>query len=401
MKDSRDHSPPLSRHAVILAAGESKRTRPLTSQRPKPLIPLLRRPLLAHILDQCVGLVERVTLVVGYRAAAIAEHFGSTYRGIELGYVHQQQTNGTAGALLTVADQLDEPFFLLYGDNLISQVDLLAVGQHRYALAALRVADPCAFGVLDVADGCVQRIIEKPADPPPDALANPGIYHFAPDVCGLLEQIQPSARGEYELTDLIALLATQHCVHYSICNGFWVPVGNPWEALNASQFLLQQRASLQQHRDPQAVIAADAVIDGSVVIGRARIGAGSRISGPAVIGDGVTIGAGCSIVQSVIDDDAIIDRATTIEHSAIGARAQIGAGCLVQSSLLDSDTRLGDDVQLPEALFPELRPVACTAGLLAADRLRLRGAILGPGVELADASRVAAGSVLAAASPAA
>ncbi|MCU0490209.1 MAG: sugar phosphate nucleotidyltransferase, partial [Chloroflexaceae bacterium] len=210
MSPSTNHAC-TTRHAVILAAGESKRTRPLTNDRPKPLIPLLGKPLLAHILDELVGLVETVTLVVGYRAADISAHFGSAYRGMALRYAHQHQTNGTASALLAVETAfgpLDEAFFLLYGDNLISREDLEPLCQQPYSLAGLRVDDARSFGVLELADDHVVRILEKPANPPPHALANPGIYHFGPAAFPALHEIRPSPRGEYEFTDLIELLAS-------------------------------------------------------------------------------------------------------------------------------------------------------------------------------------------------
>ncbi|NCC33796.1 MAG: nucleotidyl transferase, partial [Chloroflexia bacterium] len=238
-----------TRHAVILAAGESKRTRPLTLLRPKPLIPLLGRPLLTHILDELVGLVDRVTLVVGYRADQIEATFGANYQGMALRYVRQEVVNGTAGALLA-AHPVNEPFFLLYGDNLVAQADLLGVCQSRYGVAGLRVADARSFGVLQLVNGRVQGMLEKPADPPPDALANPGIYQFDQVVFPLVESITPSPRGELELTDLIALLAARHPVRPHICTGFWVPVGNPWEALSAAQFLVMRQAHLQASIDP-------------------------------------------------------------------------------------------------------------------------------------------------------
>lgn len=253
------HQPCLTLHAVILAAGESTRTRPLTLHRPKPLIPLLGRPLLAHILDALVGLVERVTLVVGYRAEMVEAAFGSAYRGMVLHYARQEVMNGTAGALLAVGP-IDESFFLLYGDNLVAHEDIVGVCRARYSVAGLRVADARSFGVLEMVDGTVRRIVEKPADPPPDALANAGVYHFDGAVFPLLERIVPSPRGELELTDLVGALAMEQPVQAHICTGHWVPVGTPWEALSAAQFLLTQRgggASLDPPRGAGRARGAD------------------------------------------------------------------------------------------------------------------------------------------------
>lgn len=392
-----------TRHAIILAAGESRRTRPLTLHQPKPLIPLVGKPLLSHILDELVGLVEHVTLVVGYRAGDIRAHFGSVYQGMHLYYVYQHEINGTAGALLAVADQLStagiplnehDAFFLLYGDNLISQIDLLGVCAQRYCLAALPVDDPTAFGILDVVDGRVMRIIEKPQQAPPDALANPGIYHFDGHVFSALRQIQPSPRGEYELTDLIAFLAEAHPVGYTMCNERWIPVGNPWDVLIATAFLLQKLSNLRSVLHPEAIIAPDCQINGTVRIGRVNIGAGCRIRGPVMIEDDVVIGAGCLIERSVLEKGSSIGENCVLEQSVVSQQAKVGARSVLQSSLLDKQARVEAGSQLLAQVFPNVKPVAYTVGLLDESTMQRRGAVLGKGVTLPAGSIVGPGTVI-------
>lgn len=388
--------PPLicaTRHAVILAAGESKRTRPLTSHRPKPLIPLLGQPLLAHILDELAGLVERVTLVVGYLAEDIEEHFGEQYRGMSLRYTRQEQVNGTAGALLA-AGMIEEPFFLLYGDNLVARADLLGVCDQRYKLAGLRVEDARSFGVLEVVDNRVRRIIEKPADPPPNALANPGIFHLDQAIFPALARISPSPRGELELTDLVALLAAEHPVGYHVCTGHWVPVGTPWEALSAAQFLLARRAALREVIDPAAQVAPDAQIEGAVTIGRARILAGARVIGPAVIGDGCVIGAGATLERSALERGVAVGAGAIVRDSVLGTGATIGAESSVESSWLDDDATLGEGATLAAECFAELRPTAETTGLLSRRLLSTRGAILAAGARVPAGASVEPGTVV-------
>lgn len=368
---------PAARHAVILVAGASTRTRPLTEHRPKPLIPLLGQPLLAHILDELVGLVERVTLVVGYRADQIIAAFGDSYRGMALRYVHQTVINGTAGALLA-AEPIDEPFLLLYGDNLIDRADVIGVSQHRYAVAGLRVADPRSFGVLDVQDGLVYRIIEKPANPPADALANPGIYHFDEAVFPLLRQIIPSPRGELELTDLIALLANQHPVACHICTGHWIPVGTPWEALLAARFLLARLA--QSRIAPTARIDPEADIEGVVVIGEgAVIGPQVKIVGPAVIGPRVVVGPGGLIIASAIEAGATIGSGAMVGGSVIGSEVMIGAGAMISHSWIDDRAQIGPHAVLAAREDTSVQPVAVVNGVLSLTDMRTRGAIVAAG----------------------
>ncbi|WP_322496960.1 sugar phosphate nucleotidyltransferase [Chloroflexus sp.] len=365
---------PAARHAVILVAGASTRTRPLTEHRPKPLIPLLGQPLLAHILDELVGLVERVTLVVGYRADQIIAAFGDSYRGMALRYVHQTVINGTAGALLA-AEPIDEPFLLLYGDNLIDRADVIGVSQHRYAVAGLRVADPRSFGVLDVQDGLVYRIIEKPANPPANALANPGIYHFDEAVFPLLRQIIPSPRGELELTDLITLLANHHPIVCHLCTGHWIPVGTPWEALLAARFLLARLA--QSQIAPTARIDPEADIEGVVVIGKgAVIGPQAKIVGPAVIGPRVVVGPGTLIIASAIEAGATIGSEAMIGGSVIGNEVMIGAGAMISHSWIDDRAQIGPHAVLAAREDTSVQPVAVVNGVLTLTEMRTRGAIV-------------------------
>jgi bifunctional UDP-N-acetylglucosamine pyrophosphorylase/glucosamine-1-phosphate N-acetyltransferase len=352
--------PCATRHAVILAAGESKRTRPLTLHRPKPLIPLLDRFLLAHILDALPEPVERVTLVVGYLAEQIEASFGASYRGVALRYVRQTVVNGTAGALLAAAP-VDEPFFLLYGDNLVARTDLLGVCRGRYAVAGLLVEDARSFGVLEIEDGLVRGILEKPTNPPPGALANPGIYQFDGAVFPLLAQIRPSPRGELELTDLIAALAAKDAVLPHSCVGHWVPVGTPWEALSAAQFL----AASQNKGGPWIHPAA-------------QVHPSARVLGPSSIGPGCVVGAGALVSASVLCPGATV-----------------GEGAVVEASWLDDGAAVGAGATLAARVFPELRPTAETRDRLSREQLITRGTVLGRGVAVAAGTIVEAGTIVA------
>jgi bifunctional UDP-N-acetylglucosamine pyrophosphorylase/glucosamine-1-phosphate N-acetyltransferase len=370
------HTPACAtRHAVILAAGESKRTRPLTAHRPKPLIPLLGRPLLARILDELVGIVDQATLVVGYRAAAIEAHFGAAYRGIALRYVQQTEVNGTAGAL-QVAGPIDEPFFLLYGDNLIARADVLGVCVQRYSMAALPVADAHAFGVLDIVDDQVRRIIEKPADPPPNALANPGIFHFDAAVFPLLAQIAPSPRGELELTDLIAMLAAAHPVGYHICTGHWVPVGTPWEALTAAHFLLAQHESA-------VIVDPTAAVDPT-----------ATLVGPVWIGPACVVAAGAHVEGSALEGGAKVAAGAQVRASVLGAGAAVDAGACVAASWLDDGAYVGAEAQLLARPFAEIQPTAAVLNQLDPAALITRGAILAQDAQVAPGTIIPPGTVI-------
>jgi bifunctional UDP-N-acetylglucosamine pyrophosphorylase/glucosamine-1-phosphate N-acetyltransferase len=258
----------------------------------------------------------------------------------------------------------------------------------------LRVANPTAFGVLDIVDSHVRRIIEKPASASPDALANPGIYHFDAVSLAQLQQITPSPRGELELTDLIELLARDYRVGYSISKGHWIPVGTPWDVLLANQFVLQQRSGWLSAMHPEAHVPDDCQINGYVTIGPgAHIGRGCAIVGPAALGAGCTLGSECIIERAVIGAGCTIGRNTTIERSALGVGCSVGTNSILQNSLLDDGAVVGTHVQLLDALFTDAAPAADTRGLLDAESLRQRGTVLGGGVVLPAYAQPRPGSI--------
>ena len=128
--------------AVIFAAGKSTRTYPLTLTRPKPLLPIANRPILAHQLEALSGLVDGVVVVVGYKGEMIRDWFGETYGGIEIEYVEQQEQRGTGHALLQCAGMLDEPFIALNGDDLFDPADLAALSKAGQGGLAKTIEDP-------------------------------------------------------------------------------------------------------------------------------------------------------------------------------------------------------------------------------------------------------------------
>jgi bifunctional UDP-N-acetylglucosamine pyrophosphorylase/glucosamine-1-phosphate N-acetyltransferase len=181
--------------AVILAAGKSTRMFPLTLDKPKPLLLLANRPLLAWNLDQLAGLVDEVIVVVGYKKEMIREVFGDSYQGIPLRYVVQEEQEGTGHALLAAQDYVGEEFLVMNGDDIYSGEDIEAIIGKKNCLLAKEVPDASKYGALLVRDGKVERIIEKP-DHYVSNLINVGLYKFTRDIFLSLENIQRSPRGE-------------------------------------------------------------------------------------------------------------------------------------------------------------------------------------------------------------
>src|SRR3989344_5576790 len=153
--------------AVILAAGEGRRMRPLTLERPKPLIVVAGRPILEHVIDALPNEVDEIILVVGYKADMIQKHFGDSHEGRRIRYVHQENLSGTFGALLTAKPLLNNGLFmLLCADDIHGAHAISEALSHPLALLATEHSEPSKFGVVELnADESLARIVEKPEVP--------------------------------------------------------------------------------------------------------------------------------------------------------------------------------------------------------------------------------------------
>ncbi|MEA3378809.1 MAG: nucleotidyltransferase family protein, partial [Nanoarchaeota archaeon] len=150
---------------VILAAGASTRTYPLTLTRPKPLLKVMNKPILAHLLDQFSECgVEEAIIVVGYKQQMIRDYFGNEYNGMKLKFVEQKEQLGTLHALHQVKDLLNDRFFVHYGDDLVHADDLKKCLKHRYAMCLMETKNPERFGIAKIENGKVVTIIEKPKE---------------------------------------------------------------------------------------------------------------------------------------------------------------------------------------------------------------------------------------------
>ncbi|MFC7138820.1 sugar phosphate nucleotidyltransferase [Halosimplex aquaticum] len=199
--------------AVIPAAGRGTRLRPLTDDRPKALVDVAGRPLLAHGLDRLADLdVSEFVLVVGYRKEAIIDHFGDEFAGVPITYVHQREAKGLADAVLRAETEVDDDFLVFNGDNVMTG-DLSAVVERQQieevdaTLAVDEVSrdEAAETGVFVTDDdGRLDAVVEKPDDPPSTKVLT-GLFGFDPEIFHACHLVQPSDRGEYELTAAIDL----------------------------------------------------------------------------------------------------------------------------------------------------------------------------------------------------
>lgn len=236
--------------AIVLAAGQGTRLRPLTDNKPKGMVEVAGKPILSHCFDQLAKLdADEFVVVVGYKKEVIIDHYGDTYDEIPITYSHQRDPKGLAHALLTVEDHIDGDFMLMLGDNIFdANLEDVVKRQHEdRADAAFLVEevpweDASRYGVCDTNQyGEITDVVEKPDDPPSN-LVMTGFYTFTPAIFHACHLTQPSDRGEYELSDAIDLLIQSGRTIDAIgLDGWRIDIGYPEDRDEAERRLTDEK----------------------------------------------------------------------------------------------------------------------------------------------------------------
>lgn len=339
----------INTQAVILAAGKSTRIYPLTITKPKPLLKVANKPILSHNLDQMVDLVDEAVIIVGYKKEKLMEYYGKEYKGIRLIYAPQNEQLGSGHALLQAEPFIRDRFIMIVGDDLFSRVDIEAALEYPNSAVGMKVADPSNFGVLVHENGKLIKLVEKPQEFVSD-LASTGLHVFTRDIFDCLRRIEKSARGELEVSAATNLLLEKMPVQCLDTKGYWIPIGYPWNLLQANEFLLE---NLKSKVDGE--VEPGAVLKGNVVIGKGTIiRSGAYIEGPTLIGencliapathiraatsigDNVIVGHSVEIKNSIIMDGTVINHGSYIGDSIIGEKVDIGSATIVANWRHDS-----------------------------------------------------------------
>jgi glucose-1-phosphate thymidylyltransferase len=338
---------------LVLAGGKGSRLRPLTATGAKQLVPVANKPVLFYALDQLVSAgITEIGIVTGDTGdqvrAAVGD--GSAF-GARVTYLPQDAPRGLAHAVMTARDYLsDAPFCMFLADNFLQQ----GIDEHARAFAETRSAarillkrvdDPSALGVAILNEsGQVTRLVEKPKTPISD-LAIVGVYFFGPEIHEITPKLQPSGRGELEITDAIqGLIDAGHVVDSSIIGDEWVDTGKKDDMLEANRVVLGT-----VHRDVKGTVDAESIIVGDVIVEAGASIVGSTVRGPAIIGAGARVEHAYVGPFTAIGERCII-RGCEIEHSIV----------MSDSTIRDIDSRIFDSLIGKEVVIERtmLKPVA-------------------------------------------
>ncbi len=345
--------------AVIMAGGEGTRLRPLTSNVPKPMLPLVNRPMMEHIIDllKAHGITE-IVVTVAFMPYAIRNYFGDGSEfGVHMVYASEESPLGTAGSVRNAMEELNETFLVISGD-VLTDIDLGAViktHNEREALATIglvRVENPLEYGiVISNEDGSIERFLEKPTwgQVFSDTI-NSGIYVLEPRI---FDWIAPDVPVDFSSDVFPELLAAGERVFGSVAEGYWEDVGTLEAYLRAHKDILDERVAVGipgfQVADgvyvgEGAEIHPAAALNGPAVIGdNCFVDAGVRLGEYSVIGTGVRLRRECELERTVIHDNAYVGEGTKMRGTVVGRASDLRGGVRCEEGVV-----LGDEVFVGE-----------------------------------------------------
>jgi glucose-1-phosphate thymidylyltransferase len=330
---------------LILSGGAGTRLRPITHTSAKQLVPVANKPVLFYGIEALVdaGVTEIGIIIAPETGEEIRAAAGDGSRfGAEITYIVQDKPAGLAHAVLTAEPFIgNSPFVMYLGDNLLRDglrglVSTFTSDEPEALILLTPVDDPQSYGVaeLDSAGGIV-RLIEKPKDPPSN-LALVGVYLFTPSIFEASRSLEPSWRGEFEITEAIQkLIDDDHKVQSEVVRGWWKDTGQLADMLEANRLVLEEleteivgEVDEESKIEGRVVVEAGAKLTRSVVRGPAVIGAGAEIE-DAYIGPYTSVADGVRICRSevehsiILSDSVVEDLGTRMEASLLGRNVKL------------------------------------------------------------------------------
>ncbi len=335
--------------AVIMAGGEGTRLRPLTSNAPKPMLPVANRPMMEHVIALLKQHgFDEIIITVAFLADQIKTYFGDGSEfGVTITYAHEQVPLGTAGSIGNVRQLLSETFLVISGD-VVTDIDLgqiLRFHRQRGAVATIGltpVENPLEFGiVITRSDGSIERFLEKPTwGQVFSDTVNTGIYVFEPQVFDFIAEV-----GSVDFSSDVfpALLEAGVPLFGAIVEGYWEDVGTLESYLSAHLDVLDERVMVD--------IAGFRVNDDVWLGEGADVSPAATIVGPSIIGPGCKIEAGCHVGEyTVLGSNVRLLSEASVERSVLHDNVYVGARASVRGAVVGRGSSIRNSVRVEEGV---------------------------------------------------
>jgi bifunctional UDP-N-acetylglucosamine pyrophosphorylase/glucosamine-1-phosphate N-acetyltransferase len=405
--------------AILLAAGEGLRLRPLTETNPKPLLKVLGEPILKRSID---GLnkygIEDFIIITNYLEDQIKDYIGKEFPNLNIEFIHQVEIKGTANALLLAKSKIEEEFLIavngdcIYSDSLI-QKTVDAAQKGIISVGGKFTKEIAKYGAILTDDSNVpMKIIEKPSkEEIKEGFANIGIYSLSKEIFSIIELMEKnnsvSSRGEYEIPDAVNALFETNKYNSQLIqlqeNDYWFDIGRPWNLLDANETLLsfckdEREGTIEDgvtlkgiiiiKRD--AIIRSGVYIEGPVFIDEgADIGPNCYIRKFSYLGKNSRIGNGCEIKNSIIEDNTHAAHLSYFGDSIVGPNCNFGAGTITANLRLDKKTI---PVKIKGNKEDSQRR---KLGAIVGEKVETGiGALLMPGIKIGSDSWIGAGTIV-------
>ncbi len=348
----------LEENPIILAAGKGTRMWPLTSSRPKPTLPVGGEPLICRHLRILARYYRKITVVVGYMSEKLINTINSCNTlNLSIKYIKQEEEKGTGHALLTALPKIREKaksLLIIYADTYLSESDYVGFLEGNAEIGVASVDEPWNYGVLEIKNGLVRHIVEKPKrGTEPSNLIYAGILRLKEDPFETLKHAKPSPRGEIEIVDVIEDIAKKRGLSYHLFEK-WIDVGRPWDLLTANKHALEE-AMENNCSDRECKVMNDTYGFPSILYSGMpkKIDERAVIEGPAYIGKGVTIrpyaflrpynslmpdslvGSHVEVKASILLEGSKVPHLSYVGDSVIGENANLGAGTITANFRFD------------------------------------------------------------------
>jgi glucose-1-phosphate thymidylyltransferase len=323
---------------ILLHAGHGTRLRPLTHTGPKQLLPIANKPMSEYCIESMkeVGIKEIAIIIGGIGAQKVKDYYGDGEKfDIKINYIYQDFPRGISHAISLCEDFIgDEKFLVFLGDNIIQKpIKEFGIDFEKSTAAAsillCEVDNPSRFGIAEIKNGKITKIVEKPKDPPTN-LAVTGIYFLTPIIFEIIKRLKPSWRNELEITDALDMLLNEHhSITYNMITDYWKDTGTPDDIIHANGIILENMSAYFKGENDGTNTMNDKIM----------VGEGTLIKNHSYLQGPIIIGKNC-----------IVDGASIGPHTSIGDNS-ILTNCNLHDSIIMSDCKIEGDLSIKNSII--------------------------------------------------